>query len=66
MASCFHLFSRDWNYIINTCICIIIIIIIIIIIVIQGPKLTVLCRGQVATEMEKSGRQKVVRKIFAS
>ena len=39
---------------------------------VQGPKLTVLCRCQVATEfffscqMEKSGRQKVVRKIFAS
>ena len=40
---------------------------------VQGPKLTVLCRRQVATEifffsrqMEKSGRQKVVRKIFAS
>ena len=35
-----------------------------------GPKLTVLCRRQVATEMgrqmEKSGRQKVVCKIFAS
>ena len=38
----------------------------------QGPKLTVLYRRQMATEiffsrqMEKSGPQKVVRKIFAS
>ena len=33
----------------------------------QGPKLTFLCsREVVSRQMEKSGRQKVVRKIFAS